>query len=139
VTASRYTNNGAIIVADKAGITYGVAVSVGTVSIPAGVEPFHVRINGDSTQVDGSNQFKVRITFAGGEWNNTNADALFPKVMIWDRTTADFGGPSGVMPYNLRVGGQVGTSVECIALAGGSMDILFKGMTFTKWTVVLDF
>lgn len=113
--------------------------SIGTLIIPAGVEPFHVRINGDDTQVDGNNQFWVRITFSGAEWNNNNADALFPQVMIWDRTTVDFGGPSETFPYNLRVGGQVGTSVECVALASGSMDIKFKGLTFAKWSIVMDF
>ena len=107
--------------------------------MPTGVEPFHVRINGDSGDVTVGNQFTVRLTFAGSEWNNNDLDTLFPKVMIWDRTTENFGGPATGLPYNLRVGGQVGLAVECVALGSGSVDLLFKGMTFLDWSIVLDF
>jgi len=102
------------------------------------VDLYHVRINGSDADVTGGNEFTVRITFSGGEYNTEDADALFPKIMIWDRTTLGFGGPTTGLPYNLRVGGQVGTAVELVALGSGSIDLLFKGITFDDWTLVLD-
>ena len=119
-------------------MTFGVAAAVGTLTVPTGVELFHARINGDDGDVS-ANQFTVRVTFSGSEYNTSDSDALFPKAMLWDRTPLDFGGPTSGLPYNLRDAGDVGVSVECVALGSVSMDILFKGVTFTDWTIVLDF
>jgi hypothetical protein len=134
----RYSSGAAYITASGTGVTYSEAGGVGTITVPAGVELFHVRINGGTAQVPGTT-FTVRITFSGTEYNTGDSDALFPKLMVWDRSTQGFG-PSAGFPYTLRDAGDVGISVTVEALASGTMDVVVTAMnTFTFWTLVLDF
>jgi hypothetical protein len=137
----RYSaGSGATVVASDTGVTFSKAAGVGTLTIPTGVEVFSVIINGVTADLDASDNFTVRVTFSGSEWNNTDADTLFPKAMVMDRTTVGFGGPTTGLPYNLRDAGDAGISIQVTALGSGSMDVLFLSLNgFSTWSLLLDF
>lgn len=135
----QYAAGSANIVASGLGVTYSASGGAGTLAVPAGVSLYSVRLNGSAADLSGT-QFIVRVTFVGAEWNTGDANALYPKVMMWDKTTIDFGGPSVGAPFNLRNAGDAGTSIQCVALGSGSMDIRIMGVGgFSKWTFLLDF
>jgi hypothetical protein len=140
VSTIRYdAGNGATVVASDTGVTFAKAAGVGTISVPSGVEIFSVIINGDTADLSGNN-FTVRLTLAGSEWNNSDSDALFPKAMVMDRSTLDFGGPTTGLPYNLRDSGDAGISIQVTALGSGSIDVLFLSLNgFSDWSLMLDF
>jgi len=128
------------VVASATGVAFTKpSTGLGVLTVPTGVEVFSVIINGATADLS-SNNYTVRVTFSGAEWNNDDTDGLFPKCMVMDRTTADFGGPTTGLPYNLRDAGDVGVSIQVTALGSGSMDILFLSLNgFTKWSLLLDF
>jgi hypothetical protein len=138
--AIRYSaGGGATVVASDTGVTFSKSSGVGTLTVPTGVEVFSVIINGVTADLL-SNNFTVRLTFSGSEWNNTDSDTLFPKAMVMDRTTSGSGGPTTGLPYNLRDSGDAGISMQVTALGSGSMDVLFLSLNgFTSWSLLLDF
>lgn len=99
---------------------------------------FSVQIDGEPSDLDINDNFTVRWTYAGYDYNNNDLDALFPRVMLLDRTTKDYGGPSTAAPYTYRFASG-GVGYEVTALGSGSVDIRFLSLsTFLNFTLFLS-
>jgi hypothetical protein len=130
-------------------VTYSKVVGTGTVTIPTGEDIYYIRINGDSSDTIGGppGGFTVRVIFSGAEWNSeTDAaptdihsnDAIYPNVMLVDRSAYGLGGPS-VVPYDLRDPGSGGNQYQITFLSGGIMDIFFGQMVQDPWAIIIHF
>jgi len=132
---SEYSSGVARIKASDTGVTFATSNGVGTLSIPAGVQVYTLQIDLGQAQLDTSDNYTVSWTYAGAEYNNTDADAVFPNVMVIDRSGFAFGGP-GVAPYPYKFTSG-GTAYQITALGSGSMDIKFISLGAYIYTTLI--
>lgn len=116
-----------------------------TITVSEGVQLKAFTIIGDTEDLDGSNNYKVRINFTSSAYyslntgdNTTSAssDLFAPMVQLVNRTNIDFGGPSVGAPYTVNE--ATTPPIQISYIGTNDMEIRVTSLNaFNKWAMTV--
>lgn len=127
----------AYVKASASGITFSKASGVGTLTIPSGVTPSYIRINGDNTELAGDGSFTIVMDYdVSVSWNQGLPTYMPPMISVINTAGQAGGGPNTSYPFIYDEGSTPVRKI--VGVAGGDLTIRIDSMNdFSEWTVLL--
>lgn len=119
-------NGGKILVrASGPGVTFSLATNVWTITIPANVHLYYMRINSTATEIANKRFLTLNIKDESGAINNDVTDAMVPYLALGSRTLAapTLANAEAVYPV-----GTFNTGTQVFTYSGGNIGINITGV-----------
>lgn len=131
--------NGVWVTASGPGATATVSGGVATISVPAGVELISARVNGETSDLDGANNFSVVVEHDNSVAYNTSIANMYPPTINVINTASQLGGgPTASLPFIQDEGSS--PQPQIIAIDQGSITARLVNLNaFSNWSILLQF
>lgn len=136
-----YQSGNALIKATGAGVTYSLSGNTGTVTVPSGVRLEYIRVNEETANLGGGNDYVLRVIDNNADVNQgTVVDFMPPVCQFIKRDNLNTDPPNTTFPFVYTTDTAPTPQMQITGYTANQIDITYKNVdSFTKWTVISTF